>query len=441
MAKAAVKDSSTGTEQSGDGKAPEKVADPRRKAVRVRAGSLLAALKDVASVIRGGEIPILGHVLFTSGGSDNGHQISLTGTNLDLWATRCLGAEADAEAREGFRSFEITLAAKPLLAVLSEIDADAGLLIELPLDHNPLSATCPRAELSVGRSRFKLPTLPSADFPRPPSFSPVAQFEISASVLGDAFAAVDHAISTEAARYYLNGVYLHLAQETGQSLDLRMASTDGHRLARLTLEAPDGAASFPSVIIAKATVDLLEKLLAAQSRSDVLRQAQDGRPDMKPDLVLIESDGENTGKLRICIGETEIIAKTIDGAFPDYTRVIPSSSPHSAVVERAALMGAIRRVAALASKESRAIKATFRAGQLKLSMNSPENGEAREEMACTFEGDQVSIGFNSKYWLDALAALAGDAVEMGFGDPRAPVTLRPVIEGERFVQVLMPLAI
>ena len=434
MAKAAVKDSSTGSEQPGDGKAPEKVADPRRKAVRVRAGSLLAALKDVASVIRGGEIPILGHVLFTSGGSDTDHQISLTGTNLDLWATRCLGAEADAEAREGFRSFEITLAAKPLLAVLSEIDADAGLLIELPLDHNPLSATCPRAELSVGRSRFKLPTLPSADFPRPPSFSPVAQFEISASVLGDAFAAVDHAISTEAARYYLNGVYLHLAQETGQSLDLRMASTDGHRLARLTLEAPDGAASFPSVIIAKATVDLLEKLLAAQSRSD-----SDSKGS--PDLVLIESDGENTGKLRICIGETEIIAKTIDGAFPDYTRVIPSSSPHSAVVERAALMGAIRRVAALASKESRAIKATFRAGQLKLSMNSPENGEAREEMACTFEGDQVSIGFNSKYWLDALAALAGDAVEMGFGDPRAPVTLRPVIEGERFVQVLMPLAI
>lgn len=394
------------------------VADPRRKAMRVQVGTLLTGLKDVATVVRGGDIPILGNVLVENCGADFGHQLRLTGTNLDIRATRTMLAEGDAEAARDFRAFTTTLPAKLLIAVLSELDAEATLLIEY-LDG--------RAVMTCGRSRFKLPTLQAIDFPQVPAFSADSRFEIQASVLADALAAVDHAISTETTRYYLNGVYLH-----PHELSLRLATTDGHRLCRLTIDGPEGSASFASVIIPKATVGLLEKLLTAHIKA---------AGDKVAEPVLIESDGVKTGRLRITIGDTEIVSKMIDGEFPDYDRVIPTGLPNSALIDRVAMTGAIRRVAALASEKSRTIKASFTTDKLTLTMNSPENGEASEEMPISYTGAAASIGFNSKYWLEALAAIGSDEIVMAFGAPKDPVKLTSFQDGDGFVQILMPMAI
>lgn len=405
MAKADTKDKSADAPPA---------TDPRELAVRVQVSHLRDGLKDIAAVVRGGEIPILGNVLIESA---NG-MLHLTANDMNVWARRAVEIDKSAAEAKDYRSFTVTLPAKPLAAVLAELDGEATVLIEV----NPLSS---RAQLNCGRSKFKLPTLPAVDFPVAPVFATESVFEIAASVLADALNAVDHAISTEETRYYLNGIYLH-----PHGLELRMATTDGHRLCRLSIDGPDGAASFASVIVPKGTVSLVEGLLSRH-----LKSGDDPAP------VLIESDGSNTGRLRFEIGETEIISRMIDGEFPDYTRVIPLDPPQSASIDKAALAGAIRRVAALASKESRAVKAAFATDRLTLSMNSPENGEASEELAIQFDGVSTEIGFNSKYWLDALAAIGSDTVTMRFADPTAPVKLTPFGEDERFVQVLMPVRI
>jgi DNA polymerase-3 subunit beta len=419
--------------------------DPRRRAVRIRAGTLKAALKDVTGFVAGrSEIPILSHLLLQAGDG----RIELTATDIDAWAVRdCASERPDA----GERGFTVTLPAKPLEAILGELDPDAT--VTLSLDTEAIDAELREAwkgqvAIAAGRSRFRLHCLPPADFPLPKPFSVHAAFELTCAALEGDFARVEHAISTEETRYYLNGVFVHTAQEEGAPLELCMAATDGHRLARLRLDPPDGAASFPHTIIPRRTVDLLDKLLREAAKKDADK-------DGSPAVVLVEIDGDGPGAtLRFSLpaadgGEITVTAKSIDGTFPDYSRVIPSGPPHSAICARAPLAEAVKRVGVLASDRTRCVKAVFGDDRLELVVTTPELGEAREEVPCSYEGPEVSIGFNGQYWREALAALACDDVSMAFdaaegGSNLSPVLLRAAGEGvdrDALVQVLMPMRV
>jgi DNA polymerase III subunit beta len=402
--------------------------DARKPATRVRAGALHAALKDVLGVVQAkNTIPILSHVRLAAGDG----RIELMATDLDLWAIRDLASEVP---EAGERPFSVTLPAKPLADVLGEFDPDATVRIEAG------EAGESRATVSAARARFRLLAMASDEFPTLPDFAVAHSFELPCAALADSFAAVEHAVSTEETRYYLNGIYLHAWQEPGRAQQLRLAATDGQRLARLALDPPDGAASFPSAIVSRRTVALLDRLLTSAVKS-----APEGGT---PPAVLVES-AEHDHLIRWALpasdgGEIEVLAKTIDGTFPDYTRVIPTANEHEAVIERVALAEAIRRVSVLAPKESRCVKAEFAEDRLTLSVTSAELGEAREELSCAYAGPEIAIGFNGAFWLQALAALADDEVAMRLHDPGAPTLLvaRPS-DGEdpRLVQVLMPMRV
>ena len=438
--------------------------DMRIARVRVRAGTLLAGLKDVAGAIEGrNTIPILGNVLFAVSASASA--IELTGTDLDLWVVRELACEK-AEANE--RWFTLTLPAKPLLAVIGELDADAMVTISAP---TPASAGAGlgegRATISAGRSRFKLPVLPAEDFPLPPPIEVAASLELPCTQLADAFAAVEHAISTEETRYFLNGIYIH-AEESDRSL--RLATTDGHRLARLTVPDLEGASAWPAMIVARKTIGLLDRLLAGAAKTTEGKETTPAQVAI--DAALRQAQGERASEVHMVRflmdaadgGSIEILAKTIDGSFPDYTRVIPSEVERTALVDRASLSAAVKRVAVLAEVKSRVVKAEFAndpgsgsgAGMLTLTVSSAEWGEASEEVPCSYsgapgdeEGGRFTIGFDAKYWRDALGALACDTVAMGMSDASGPVRIRAVQgdprpgsgssdECDRLVQVLMP---
>lgn len=401
-------------------KAPPEASaqDLRRAAFRIRAGSLKAALADVAGlIVAKNTIPILANVLIEMADG----ALMLCATNLDMWAARTLATD-DREPNSGdwrasIKGFATTVPGKPLLAVIGGFDADATVTLELVES---------RLHVSAGRSKFRLPVLPPDDLPRPVPGQWPHQFTMRASALGDVLAAVSHAISTEEARYYLNGIYLH-----AEGLQLRAVTTDGARLARLAFDAPDGGASFPSMIIARQTVNVLAKVLGHA-----------------PDEAEIEVAASESGKmLRFDLpcpddGSLVIEAKTIDGTFPDYTRVIPADPKLSMTVNREALLSAVARVAVLAEGKTRAMKFEAEDDQLTLSATSPELGEASEDVPLVFGQGAICWGFNAAYLRDALQALACDEVRLRLDDPGAPVRIEAAGQDEpALVQVVMPLRV
>lgn len=421
--------------------------DPRIQRTRVRAGTLADAVKDVLGAAAGKDtIPILGHVLISASQGT----IELTATDLDQWACRSLasadpGEPDSAEWQRGSRGFSVTVPAKVLAAVLGEIAADAMVTLIAPTSGPCAAAPGPgsasadetRLVLKAGRSRFKLPCLPAADFPLPPETPSVAEFEIRAGALADHFARVEHAISSEETRYYLNGVFVHPVQAQGEALTLRFAATDGHRLARLAIDSPEGSASWPPMIIARQTVALLDKLLAGAAKSDV------------DAMVSVAAAGLEAGS-RISFampaadgGTVTLVAKTIDGTFPDYGRVIPVAVEAQATIERAPLAAALKRVGVLTAKSSRIVRCAFTEGKLTLTGSSPELGEAAEELPCDLEGEDLTVGFDHQYLRAALLACASDHVVLGLSGPSGPCRIEAVTHAEdeagpALVQVVMP---
>lgn len=416
-------------------------ADPRRQATRVRAGALAGALKDVRDVAGGGkdDAPILGDVVLEVADGT----IRLTTTNTVVWAGRelasddrdgpAVGGSGSADWLKGIRPFACAVPVKALSDIVGSFDADAMVTLELG----------DRLEVKAGRSRFRLATLPAEDMPRAAPLVVAHSFAMPASRLADSLHAVAHAISSEATRYYLCGVFIHAAADAdGRELALRMAATDGHRLARLKQDAPDGAAAWPDMIVPAFVVKQLARWLAAAAKT---AEGDSGAEvevivNDPPTLIRFEKPAPDDGRLWI-------VAKLIDGTFPEYARVIPPAGAATrAVLGRGALIEAIRRLSLIAPDQSRCVKAEFGEGTATLSIANAGIGEGGEELPCALTGPPVTIGFNGTYWREALAALAGDEVAIflnGPGDPALLVDADAADEGPagRFVQVLMPMKV
>lgn len=413
--------------------------DKRKQATRIAAGVLKAALADVLGAVEAKNlIPILANVLIEAGEG----KIVLVGTNLDIMVSRtCASADRDgpgsADWIASIRPFTVTVPAKPLAAILAEMAAEAMVVLELVDDGTRLT-------VSAGRARFKLHTLPAAEFPLLVNTGMPHGFDLGCGALADALAAVEHAISSEETRYYLNGIYVHPAQLEGEPQWLVLAATDGNRLARLRLAPPDGAASFPAAIWPRGAVALLDKLLRTAAKTE--------EKDQPAPEVLVEANEGGT-MLRFTMdaadgGEITLLTKAIDGTFPDYVRVIPHDPPRSLVVDRIALAQAVKRVGVLSPAASRAVKVEIGPDRIELVVHQADLGEAREEVPCVFEGEALAIGFNGQFAREGLLALASDEVSLAFTDAGSPVLLRAAqtgagdgVDPARLVQVLMPMRV
>jgi DNA polymerase-3 subunit beta len=406
-------------------------------ATRIRAGRLLGALKDVIGIVVGKDtVPILTHVLIEAG---NG-LIRITASDLDMEARReCAsddkGQPVSAVWCAGIVPFALTVPGKALQAILGQIDGDA--MVTLTASDDVTAKSCGRLTIAAGRSRFRLNTLPSGDFPTLAALTVAHDFGMAASVLGDALHTVAHAISTEETRYYLNGVFVHAV-----GLDLRMATTDGHRLARLRMDAPIGAASWPDMIVPRGAVAQLAHLLTAAAKAD--------------DAATVDVECNEGGRIvsfsmpAADEGTVVLTTKVIDGTFPDYTRVIPQAPPHDLTVDRAALAEAVARVAAIASKSNRFVRFDVSGDRIELASANPELGDAVEEVPVQHDGPGLTIGFNGQYLRDVLGKIATDQVVIRWTDAEAPVRIEasggddvPPDPGElpRVVHVLMPVRV
>jgi DNA polymerase-3 subunit beta len=371
----------------------------------IERAKLLRCLSHVQSVVeRRNTIPILSNVLIEA--SADG-LVKVMATDLDLQVLESLDA-ASVEAAGA-----ITVSAHLLFDIARKLPD--GSQVSLETADN-------RMTVKAGRSRFQLPTLPRDDFPVIVEGDLPTSFEIPAKTLAELIDRTRFAISTEETRYYLNGIFLHVSEEDKPVL--KAAATDGHRLARFTLSRPEGAEGMPDVIVPRKAVAELRKLL---------EEALDGNVEV--DL--------SASKIRFTLGGeggVVLTSKLIDGTFPDYSRVIPTGNDKLLKLDPKSFYEGVDRVATIATERTRAVKMALDGDKVTLSVTSPDNGTAAEEVPADYRSDPLEIGFNANYLKDILAQIDGDIVELHLADPGAPTLIRQDDKSPA-LYVLMPMRV
>ena len=363
----------------------------------IERATLLKSLSHVQSVVeRRNTIPILSNVLIEA--RDDG-SIRLMATDLDLQVDESIQANV---ATAG----ATTVSAHTLFDIVRKLPE--GSQVEL-------NAAEGKMQLSAGRARFNLSTLPRDDFPVIAEGELPTRFELPAATLRQIIDKTRFAISTEETRYYLMGIFLHLADD-----QLKAAATDGHRLARVTVAKPDGADGMPDVIVPRKCVAELRKLL-----------------DELEGTVEVSMSAT---KIRFGLGSAVLTSKLIDGTFPDYNRVIPTANDKLLKLDPKSFAQGVDRVSTIASEKTRAVKINLDRDKVTLSVTSPESGTATEELAADYGADGLEIGFNARYLLDILSEIEGDSVEVHLADAAAPTLLRENDKSPA-LYVLMPMRV
>lgn len=363
---------------------------------------LLGALSHVQSVVeRRNTIPILSNVLLSA----KKNSLKLTATDLDIEAVDAADAKVQQEG-------ELTAPAQTLFDVIRKLPDTAEVQLEFMPDNQRLS-------IQAGRSRFALPTLPASDFQTMIRDAGAVEFSLDAGDLKRLIDKTRFAISTEETRYYLNGIYLHVAETNGVKT-LRAVATDGHRLALSEVEAPAAAAKMQGVIIPRKAVGEIRRLIDGFSGEVGVSVSE--------------------AKIVFMVGRAVLTSKLIDGSFPDYARVIPQNNDKTLTVNNSALEKAVDRVATVSAERSRSVKMTLDNDRVILTVNHAETGHGLEEVEGSYDAEPIEIGFNARYLLDVTQQIDGDDIVFDFIDPASPALVKdPADPASRYV--LMPLRV
>ena len=363
----------------------------------IERATLLKSLGHVQSVVeRRNTIPILSNVLIEA--QEDG-SLRLMATDLDLQVDESVPANVSQPGAT-------TVSAHTLFDIVRKLPE--GSQVEL-------TAAEGKMQIVAGRSRFNLSTLPRDDFPVIAEGELPTRFELPAATLRQIIEKTRFASSSEETRYYLMGIFFHVVDE-----QLRAAATDGHRLARVTVARPDGAEGMPDVIIPRKAVQELYRLL----------EELEGTVEISLSPT----------KVRFGLGSAVLTSKLIDGTFPDYNRVIPTANDKLLKLDPKSFSAGVDRVSTIASEKTRAVKISVDRDKVTLSVTSPENGIATEELAADYGSDGIEIGFNARYLLDILSEIDGDIVEVHLADAAAPTLLREN-DKSNALYVLMPMRV
>ena len=371
----------------------------------IERATLLRCLSHVQSVVeRRNTIPILSNVLIEA---VDGGMLRVMATDLDLQVVENMAAASVDQPGA------VTVSAHLLFDIARKLPE--GSQVSLETAEN-------RMAVKAGRSRFSLPTLPRDDVPVIVEGDLPTSFEIPAKLLAELIDRTRFAISTEEPRYYLNGIFLHVSDEDRPVL--KAAATDGHRLARFTLPRPEGAEGMPDVIVPRKAVAELRKLLEESLDGNV-------QVDLSASKIRFTLGGE---------GGVVLTSKLIDGTFPDYSRVIPTGNDKLLKLDPRSFYEGVDRVATIATEKTRAVKMGLEPDRVTLSVTSPDNGTAAEELPAQYASDGFEIGFNANYLKDILGQIDGDTVELHLADAGAPTLIRQD-DKSAALYVLMPMRV
>jgi DNA polymerase III subunit beta len=361
-------------------------------------GPLLDALQKMQYVVeKRSTVPILGNILCVV----NGQELSLSATDLEVGIKVTLPVE-------GQKDGKITLSAKHFFDIVKELP-DKPLNITRK-DNNWVEIVC-------GKSKFNVVSLAADEYPALPGFEEKSYFEARSEALVDMIDRTQFAVSTDATRYHLNGVYFeHLDKNI-----MRMTATDGHRLSfvdsELFLNMPELKRG---IIIPKKGLSELRKLLG----------------ECGPSVGLAFERGYLFAKLN----GSYLFIRLIDGEYPDYRLVIPKTIDQTVKMNRESFSSALKRVSLLANEKSKGVKLALDGASLTISSSNPDMGEAREEIDVEFKGEPIEVGFNSKYLLECLNVLKSESIEFNFKDRLSPGILCGS-EEKSHTYVIMPMRI
>jgi DNA polymerase-3 subunit beta len=324
-------------------------------------------------------LPVLSNILVEA----TSQGVRLAGTDLDIAVSTVVPADVEEDGA-------VTLPAKKLVEIVRELPS-AGI--------NVSSAGEQRVTLECGPSRFKLLGISRDEFP---SFPPVSFDDAWKMTCGDIQNLINHvafAASTEESRPILNGVLWEMREDM-----MRMVATNGHRLAKMEIPVSGGSTSTDLIVPPKA-LEQIRRLFGPTDEVDVARS--DNHLGFRSDKTLVYT-------------------RLIEGPYPNYEQVIPTDNDKAATIDRQSLASAIRRVGVVASDQTHRVRLSFSSGTLKFSVNTPDLGEAQDEIQVVYDGEPLEIGFNATYLLELLKYLPTDEIRFTLKAPERAATLEPV---------------
>jgi len=352
------------------------------------------ALQQAQGVVSSkGPMPILANALIETEGSG----ITIFATNLDIGLRGSYQANVASSGR-------VSVQAKKLHDIVRELPSEE-ILVKVDDDG--------RCRLTCGKSKFNLGTINPDEFPSFPDFDQSKLIGLDARMLAEMIKKTSFAISQDETRMTLNGALFEVSKTK-----VRMVATDGHRLAYVEREGAFGVSEDIKVIIARKAISELSRLI-----------------------------GEAEGSLKFCMQDNHIIfvsdalvlaIRLIEGAYPNYEQVIPKSFDREATINALEFVHSLRRVATLADEKSHMIRLSFSSNKLELISEGGEIGEAKDEMAVEFQGDDVTIGLNVEYVLDVLNILDDDNVIFKMQDQLSPVMAQPP-DDAGLIFIIMPM--
>ncbi len=356
---------------------------------------LVKPLQAVIGVVeRRQTMPILSNVLLVA----RGGELSITATDLEVE----LVAHAEVDVETGG---EITVSGRKLLDICKALPDGASVGVSL---------TGEKLIVRSGRSKFSLTTLPAAEFPTVEDIKAEQTITVPQNIVARLIEKTHFSMAQQDVRYYLNGMLL----ETGGKF-LRAVATDGHRLALSQAELDGGDLSEQQVIVPRKGVLELSRLMGGEGDLDI---------QLGANHVRIQLDG------------IRFTSKLIDGRFPEYERVIPQESNNQLTADKGVIRSALQRTAILSNEKYRGIRLIIRDSGVVLQAHNPEQEEAEEEVEVEYSGDDIEIGFNVNYLLDAIGAVDGETVTLSVVDSNSSCLVRePENDDNKFVVMPMRL--
>jgi DNA polymerase III subunit beta len=358
---------------------------------------VLAALQSVAGIVeRRHTLPILANVLIRK----IGNRLELTTSDLEIQIRT--QAEFDGDAGD----FTTTVGARKVIDILRTMPGDQTVSLE---------SSASKLILKGGKSKFTLQTLPAEDFPLVQESANLGPaFSVPQKVLKDLLGQVAFAMAVHDIRYYLNGILF-----VAEGKQLSIVATDGHRLAfataTLDVEVPK-----QEVILPRKTVIEMQRLLSDKDGAIEFQFA--------------------TNQAKFTFEGMEFVTKLVEGKFPDYNRVIPKNHKNALVLGRAPLLASLQRTAILTSDKFKGVRLNIEPGTLRIASNNAEQEEAVDELDIDYSGDEIEIGFNVTYLIDALSNMTQEMVKLELSDGNSSA-LFTIPDNTSFKYVVMPMRI
>ncbi len=356
--------------------------------------------------------PVLANVLLTAdAGTD---RLSLTGFDLNLGIQTSLAASVDT-------SGAVTLPARLLGEIVSKLSSDSP--VSLSSD-----AGADQVELTSSSGSYQMRGMPADDFPELPLVENGTALRVDPASLLKALRATLFASSGDEAKQLLTGVHLRFNQKR-----LEAASTDGHRLAMLTVEDALQA----EISAEESEPDELAVTLPARSLREVERLMASWKGGDPVSLFC------ERGQVVVLAADQMVTSRTLEGTYPNYRQLIPDGFSRTIDLDRRAFISALERIAVLADQHNNVVRiATEPAtGLVQISADAQDVGSGSESLPAEINGDAVQIAFNARYVLDGLKAMDCDRVRLSCNAPTTPAILTPANDDPGLTYLVMPVQI